>query len=81
MRPDWKLPPTEIMSILRKWSVPEDLIEAFGIAREQAIALAAQKKLFKWIEERKIFALVPNPACICIMMEDWQALCKELGVK
>ncbi|MBE9570317.1 MAG: hypothetical protein IMF11_06815 [Proteobacteria bacterium] len=50
-----------------------------------AIALAAQKKLVEWLlEEGYLYSARDEGSQeegLLLPMEDWQALCKELGVK
>ena len=75
--PDWKLTDEEMHLVCAKYR-PD--IVCFSEGR--AVELTAQQKLAKWLQEHDISMSVGAiHGELIVPDDDWQALCKELGVK
>lgn len=72
----------EIKNILRQWSVPEDIIEAFGIAKEKNIAKVqdakTRREFARWLEQSNRNFFNGEKRIIVLDEEDWQALLRDV---
>ena len=62
----------------------EEFRKEFHIARKETdmeMYKAGIKEVVEWIENNKLFALVPSPKEFIIGWQDWQAKLKEWGIE
>ena len=78
---DFELTKGQIETILRQWSVPEDIIESYGIAKERAIAKAAQRKLVEKLERMFNRLISAQSRKDLLESPEWQELRKGVGLE
>ena len=85
--PDWKLTDEQIVNTVNECYKSTGMLmrAAKAVPSDRAIALAAQKRLVEWLlEEGYLYSARDEGSQeegLLLPMEDWQALCRELGEK